>query len=117
MKITNQSQITKQLNGGTLGLDLLCYMVDAEKVLILDIALTDGPPGSLLRATDDEVPAFFGMRTSAHKIALADPMAVTKLRGTSGTRGVGHAAANERTWLGSAGTGCSTVGHTCRRRR
>lgn len=70
------------VDGGTLGLDLLCYLEDAERVLILDAALTDGPPGTLLRIAGDDIPAFFGMRTSPHEIALADLLAVTKLRGT-----------------------------------
>ncbi len=67
------------VDGGTLGLDLLSYLEEAERVLILDAVLTDGPPGTLLRAAGDEVPAFFGMRTSPHEIALADLLAVTKL--------------------------------------
>jgi hydrogenase maturation protease len=70
------------VDGGTLGLDLLSYLEEAERVLILDAVLTDGPPGTLLRAAGDAVPAFFGMRTSPHEIALADLLAVTKLRGT-----------------------------------
>ena len=45
-------------------------------------ALTDGPPGTPLRASGDEVPAFFGIRTSPHEVALADLLAVTRLRGT-----------------------------------
>ncbi len=70
------------VDGGTLGLDLLCYLEEAGRVLILDAALTEGPPGTLLRITGDDIPAFFGMRTSPHEIALADLLAVTKLRGT-----------------------------------
>ena len=70
------------VDGGTLGLDLLCYLEQAKRVLILDAVLTDGPPGTLVRAAGDEVPAFFGMRTSPHEIALADLLAVTRLRGT-----------------------------------
>lgn len=70
------------VDGGTLGLDLLCYLEDAERVLVLDAALTGGPPGTLLRIVGDNVPAFFGMRTSPHEVALADLLAVTKLRGT-----------------------------------
>lgn len=70
------------VDGGTLGLDLLCYLEDSERLLILDAALTDGPPGTLLRAADQEIPAFFGIRTSPHEIALADLLAVTRLRGT-----------------------------------
>jgi hydrogenase maturation protease len=72
----------QQVDGGTLGLELLCYLEGAARVLILDAALTDGPPGTLLRAAGNELPAFFGMRTSPHEIALADLLAVTKLRGT-----------------------------------
>ncbi len=70
------------VDGGTLGLDLLCYLEQTKRVLILDAVLTDGPPGTLMRVAGDEVPAFFGMRTSPHEIALADLLAVTRLRGT-----------------------------------
>jgi hydrogenase maturation protease len=70
------------VDGGTLGLELLCYLEGAARVLILDAALIDGLPGTLLRTAGDEVPTFFGMRTSPHEIALADLLAVTKLRGT-----------------------------------
>ncbi len=70
------------VDGGTLGLDLLSYLEEAERVLILDAILTDGPPGTLMRVAGDAVPAFFGMHTSPHEIALADLLAVTRLRGT-----------------------------------
>jgi hydrogenase maturation protease len=71
------------VDGGTLGLDLLCYLEQARRLLVLDAALTDGPPGTLLRVADGDVPAFFGMRTSPHEIALPDLLAVTRLRGTA----------------------------------
>lgn len=71
------------VDGGTLGLDLLCYLEEAERLLVLDAALTSGPPGTLLRVADGDVPAFFGMRTSPHEIALPDLLAVAQLRGTA----------------------------------
>src|SRR6266487_36808 len=71
------------VDGGTLGLDLLCFLEEAGRVLILDAALTDGPPGTLLRAIGDEVPAFLGLHTSPHEIALPDLLAITQLRGTT----------------------------------
>jgi hydrogenase maturation protease len=71
------------VDGGTLGLDLLCYLEEAEQLLVLDAALTEGPPGTLLRVEDGNVPAFFGMRTSPHEIALPDLLAVARLRGTA----------------------------------
>ena len=70
------------VDGGTLGLELLSYLEGTERVLILDAALTNGPPGTLLRVAGEQVPSFFGLRSSAHEIALADLLAVTKLRGT-----------------------------------
>jgi hydrogenase maturation protease len=73
----------KLVDVGTLGLELLSYLEDATHLLVLDAALTDGPPGTLLRVAGEEVPAFFGMRTSPHEIGLADLLAVTRLRGTA----------------------------------
>lgn len=71
------------VDGGTLGLDLLSYLEDADRVLVLDAALTDGPPGTLIRVAGDDAPAYFGIRTSPHEIALPDLLAVAKLRGTT----------------------------------
>lgn len=70
------------VDGGTLGLDLLCYLESADRLLVLDAALTEGPPGTLLRVADGDVPAFFGIRMSPHEVALADLLAVARLRGT-----------------------------------
>jgi hydrogenase maturation protease len=70
------------VDGGTLGLDLLSYLEEAERLLVLDAALTDGPPGTLLRVAGDDVPAFFGMRSSPHEVGLPDLLAVARLRGT-----------------------------------
>ncbi len=71
------------VDGGTLGLELLSYLEDADRVLVLDAAVTEGPPGTLLRLQGDDVPAFFGMRSSPHEVGLPDLLAVTRLRGTA----------------------------------
>jgi hydrogenase maturation protease len=73
----------RPVDGGTLGLELLSYLEDAEHVLVLDAALADGPPGTLLRVVGADTPAYFGMRTSPHEIALPDLLAVAKLRGSA----------------------------------
>ena len=70
------------VDGGTLGLDLLSYLEEADRLLVLDAALTDGPAGTLLRMAGDDVPAFFAMRSSPHEVGLPDLLAVTRLRGT-----------------------------------
>lgn len=69
------------VDGGTLGLDLLAYVEGAERLMVLDAALTDGPPGTLLRIAGEAVPAYFGLRTSPHEVGLADLLAVARLRG------------------------------------
>lgn len=64
------------VDGGTL--ELLSYLEGSDRLLVLDAALTDGPPGTLLRIAD-AVPAFLGMRTSPHEVGLADLLAVARL--------------------------------------
>jgi hydrogenase maturation protease len=71
------------VDGGTLGLELLSYLEGAERIIVLDAALTDGPPGTVICLRGDEVPAFLGMRASPHEIGLPDLLAVARLRGTA----------------------------------
>ncbi len=71
------------LDGGTLGLELLHYLEGADRVLVLDAALTEGPPGTLIRLANDEVPAFFGKHSSPHDISLPDMLGLLQLRGLS----------------------------------
>jgi hydrogenase maturation protease len=68
------------VDGGTLGLELLSYLEGAQRLLVLDAALTEGPPGTLLRVAGEEVPRFLGMRTSPHEVGLADLLVVARLR-------------------------------------
>jgi hydrogenase maturation protease len=60
---------------------LLAYLEDARRLLVLDAALTEGSPGTLIRLAGADVPAFLGMRSSPHEIGLADLLAVLRLRG------------------------------------
>lgn len=69
------------VDGGVLGLELLAYVESARRLLVLDAALTDGEPGSLLRLEGDEAPAYLGMRASPHEIGLPDLLAVAQLQG------------------------------------
>ncbi len=69
------------IDGGTLGLELLSLVEDTTHLLVLDALLVEGLPGTLGRLANDEVPRYFGMRTSPHEIALPDLLAVAELRG------------------------------------
>lgn len=69
------------LDGGTLGLDLLHYLEEADRVLIVDAVETGNAPGTLSRFSGDEVPAFLGVKVSPHQMGLTDLLAASRLRG------------------------------------
>jgi len=69
------------LDGGTLGLDLLPYVEDADRLLVVDALELGAEPGTVARLEGHEVPAFLGVKVSPHQVGLADLMAVTRLRG------------------------------------
>jgi hydrogenase maturation protease len=71
----------RAIDGGTLGLELLSLVEDATHLLVLDALLVEGPPGTLGRLANDDVPRYFGIRTSPHEIGLPDLLAVAELRG------------------------------------
>lgn len=70
------------LDGGTLGLDLLPYIEEAERLLIIDALEMQSPPGSLHRLEGDEVPRAFAGKLSVHQMGLQDLLAVAELQGT-----------------------------------
>jgi hydrogenase maturation protease len=71
------------MDGGTLGLDLLAYVEDASRLLVLDAVQARQPPGALLRLTGDQIPAFLDTsKLSCHQEGLPDLLAVAKLRGS-----------------------------------
>jgi hydrogenase maturation protease len=69
------------VDGGTAGLDLLYYLQDISKLIVVDAMQTGGPPGSFRRLTGDQVPAYMALKMSPHEIALPDMLAAAHLRG------------------------------------
>lgn len=69
------------LDGGTLGLDLLPYVEDADRLLLIDAVQAGREPGTLLRLEGEEVPAFLAVKLSPHQMALPDLLATARLRG------------------------------------
>jgi len=70
------------LDGGTLGLDLLPYLEEAEQVLIIDALEMRAAPGSMHRLVGEEVPRAFAGKLSVHQMGLQDLLAVAELQGT-----------------------------------
>lgn len=69
------------LDGGTLGLDLLPFLEDVERLLIIDAVMTDDPPGTFIRREGEEIPQVFATKLSPHQMGLQDLLAVSALMG------------------------------------
>lgn len=69
------------LDGGTLGLDLLPYLEEVARLLIIDAVMVGEPPGTVVRMTGDQIPAVFATKLSPHQMGLQDLLAVAELLG------------------------------------
>jgi hydrogenase maturation protease len=78
------------LDGGTLGLDLLPYIEEAESLLIIDALEMQSTPGSLFRLEGDSVPRAFASKLSVHQMGLQDLLAVAELQGYAPQKLVVH---------------------------
>ena len=58
--------------GGTLGLALLPLVERAERVILIDAVRADGPPGTPVRLTGDDVAPAVRDRLSPHQVGVAD---------------------------------------------
>jgi hydrogenase maturation protease len=72
---------TLVLDGGTLALDLLPYVEDSERLVVIDAVDMRAEPGTTVRITDDEVPVFLSVKVSPHQMGLADILSAARLRG------------------------------------
>jgi hydrogenase maturation protease len=73
-------QEVQVLDGGTLALDLLPYVEDTDRLLVIDALEMDAEPGTIARLEGDQVPAFLGVKISPHQMGLADLLAAARLR-------------------------------------
>jgi hydrogenase maturation protease len=70
------------MDGGTLGLDLLPYVEDASRLLVVDAVQARVPSGTLVRMMGDEIPVFLdASKVSPHQEGLQDLLAVAALKG------------------------------------
>jgi len=74
-------QQVEMIDGGTMGLDLLHYLEGIDHLLILDAVHANKTPGAITLLSGDDVPAFFGMKTSPHQIGVQDLLATAQLKG------------------------------------
>jgi hydrogenase maturation protease len=60
------------LDGGTLGLSLLPYLENAERVILLDAIRADAAPGTFVRIEGEDVAPAVALRLSPHQVGVAD---------------------------------------------
>lgn len=70
------------VDGGTLGLDLLPMIGDADQVVMVDAVNLGLAPGSVAILRDDTVQAALSGHVSPHQIGVADLVAAARLMGT-----------------------------------
>lgn len=69
------------LDGGTLGMSLLSWLSDARDVILVDAIRDDGPPGTLVHLTGDEVAPAVRERLSVHQVGVTDLLDGLRLLG------------------------------------
>ncbi|MAT44370.1 MAG: hypothetical protein CL609_18715 [Anaerolineaceae bacterium] len=68
------------VDGGTCGLDLLQFLEGITNLVIVDAVNAGKEPGTIIRLSGDQVPAYLSMKISPHDIGLPDLLATAKLR-------------------------------------
>ena len=69
-KITDYPDFVQIIDGGTLGMDLMPYIADTKKLLLIDAMNIDAPVGSFHSFTGDELNAYFKDKISVHDLSL-----------------------------------------------
>jgi hydrogenase maturation protease len=71
------------LDGGTLGLDLLPYLEEIDRLLVIDAVETGSATGTVVRLTGDDIPLALATKVSPHQMGLKDLLLVADLQGNS----------------------------------
>ncbi|MBP2626333.1 MAG: hydrogenase expression/formation protein [Firmicutes bacterium] len=64
------------LDGGTLGMELLRFLIGTDKLILVDAVSGGLPPGTLYQFNHDEVKAYFKEKVSMHELGIQDVLAV-----------------------------------------
>ncbi|UCF87158.1 MAG: HyaD/HybD family hydrogenase maturation endopeptidase [Nitrospiraceae bacterium] len=67
------------IDGGTKGLDLLPFIEESDKVLIIDAANFKKEPGTIGTIEGDKIPSFLSTKLSVHQIGLPDMLFAARL--------------------------------------
>jgi hydrogenase maturation protease len=69
------------LDGGTLGLNLLSYIEDANSLILLDAVDFGAPPGTVIELDGEDLPRRAGIKLSEHQLTLQEVLGLARIRG------------------------------------
>ncbi len=69
------------LDGGTLGLNLLMLVEDADYLLVLDAVNVGKAPGTVVELAKEQIPLFSGIMMSEHQITFQQVLGLASIRG------------------------------------
>ena len=72
---------TVLLDGGTLGLALLPYLLEARRAILVDAVRTGDPPGTIFRLRGEDVAHAAAGKLSPHQVGVADLLDSVRLLG------------------------------------
>ncbi len=72
----------ERVDGGTWGMNLLQFVEESRRLLVLDAIEAGLEPGSPVTLEGDEIPRFLSTKLSPHQIELREVLALAELRGT-----------------------------------
>lgn len=79
---TESNDLLDIIDGGTIGLALLPQVEDCDRLIIVDAAELDEPPGTIRVFIDGEVDNHLsGRRRTVHEVAIVDLLSAAEIRG------------------------------------
>jgi len=70
------------MDGGTMGMNLLYHIEGRKKVIVVDTVLTDDPPGTIYRFTDESLLVEKPPLRTAHGVDFTEVIQTAKMLGT-----------------------------------
>ncbi len=75
------------VDGGTMGLALLESIKEFPSVIIIDALKSGSRPGTILRICGKDIPAFAGLRSSAHGLGVKELITLAEFEGAEPLQG------------------------------
>lgn len=82
MKEMELSPGIEVMDGGTMGLNLLYYIENRDRVIVVDTVIVGDPPGTIYRFTDESLVQNKPMLRTAHGIDFTDVIKTAEMLGT-----------------------------------